>query len=287
MPHCVACNRWVSARWRRCPWCRHWTGRLQKPGDAPLDSELRALAALGITAGFWISFFGTAFLDEQPTLGGGMILVGATLLSASGGLLVHKIGYGVALLTWGAVLAALSSNALEDPKSALLGCAVPALAILVFLLRWRQLNAHLSGDDVPRPPIVPHRFGPGRCERCGQPGASVRAPVWVASFGFIAVRNIGITREVCVRHGRLHALPATLATAIFGWWSIWGVFWTPHALYDNLLEGGTANTDLDMLNARQQSGWRHLAPPFAAIAGGLLFPVLAQKAWDHVVTSLT
>src|SRR5208283_2092775 len=46
------------------------------------------------------------------------------------------------------------------------------------------------------------------------------------------------------RSPALGSLPDTLTTLVFGWWSLWGFFWTIEALIGNLTGGRDATQEL-------------------------------------------
>lgn len=82
--------------------------------------------------------------------------------------------------------------------------------------------------------------------------------------------SYSIARPRCLPHARLAAIPASLITLTLGWWSPWGLFWTPDALYDNLMFGGIVTED-GIADAEKISriGWFRFVLPLLAIAAGL------------------
>jgi hypothetical protein len=100
----------------------------------------------------------------------------------------------------------------------------------------------------------------------------VRAPVYVLSFGFAAVQNVGVFRPVCLEHARRRAVLAGLVSLVLGWWSPWGLFWTPNALWDDFVEGGVEADDEARRHAEQRAriGWRAGLPAVAGVVGMFL-----------------
>lgn len=86
---------------------------------------------------------------------------------------------------------------------------------------------------------------------------------------FVALMTHGIPRPRCLPHARVAAIPATLVTFALGWWSIWGLFWTPDALYDNIVHGGTETPEgTEAAEQIARIGWfRYLLPGIAFVAG--------------------
>jgi hypothetical protein len=97
------------------------------------------------------------------------------------------------------------------------------------------LNRTLDDAAVPNPPDP---LAGDECRVCGERGSEIVAPAWCFSFIWLAARQIGRPRRLCPHHARLYALPAVFVSGILGWWSIWGLFWTPAALLQNLVDGG-------------------------------------------------
>ncbi|RKG91895.1 hypothetical protein D7V88_08250 [Corallococcus terminator] len=224
--------------------------------------------------------FGAAlalYLNDHPLPA---VLLGlyAGLLLASHLLLpCFTLAWHVAQGLWGVgVLASLAFFPLGFAEVAVFA-ATPVL-VAAAMWRWRRpLLARLAGETPTRkePPLRPNRWG--GCEVCGDSNARVVAPVWCASMLVVTTRWTGTFHRLCSHHALLRALPATLCSALVGWWGIpWGMIWTPLALYQNVVEGGVeeeldggAERDAqDPLHGR----WESYLPPMAIAVGLVAVP---------------
>lgn len=281
---CQQCERWVAPRWHRCPWCKRWTGAQRRPTDETFDAELQAFAAMGVASSLWIGLFGVATCEARPVLGACALAIAVAMLSSSFLMLALPTAYWVACGAWTALLVSMVPAALAAPR---IGAPALVLPLLISAALWARspvLRARIAGQlpasAAPRRPG--HRSG--HCERCDAPAAVVRAPLWVFSAVFVAFRTTGLARELCPRHAVLSAVPATLVTALFGWWSIWGLWWTPMALWANLVDGGASHESFDdSAGLRRRIGWRWMLPELAVVTGLLLFPLSAMQAAEVLV----
>jgi hypothetical protein len=119
---------------------------------------------------------------------------------------------------------------------------IVVVPIAISIKLWRvgdRLAAYLKGslDDASDLPRTDPLSG-DTCLVCGERGCEIVAPQWCFSFVYAAVRQLGRPRRLCPHHARLYALPALVVSGIVGWWSIWGLFWTPATLLQNVVDGG-------------------------------------------------
>ncbi|NTX04533.1 MULTISPECIES: hypothetical protein [Myxococcus] len=278
MLRCNDCSRPVAARWPRCRWCRAVRHRPYGTEVAILDAWLDTLRNFG--ASLSLPLAGAAvglYLDDQP-LSAALLGLYAVLMLVSHLLLPwFALSWHVAQGLWGlGVLTSLGFITMGLAETAVFA-ALPVM-VSVAMLKWRApLLARLAGS-TPEPKQAPRRPSRwGGCEVCGESNARVVAPVWCVSMLVVTTRWTGEFHRLCGHHALLRALPATLCSALVGWWGIpWGMFWTPLALYQNVVEGGVeedpnqydARVSADPLHGR----WESYLPPMAMALGLLGIP---------------
>lgn len=262
MTRCGSCERLILPRWRRCPWCKRWSGQPHMADAEGLEAELHSLALVGAVTSVGVGFFAAAFYDGSPLWFWSLASFAVSLLICSGLLLMFAVAVDLAVLlhaVWlGVAFWAGSSGAL-----------LPAFVVAFALVRRRHLRALIKGS----PEI--HGWKPptsdlSRCVHCGAPAAGLLSARWVVSAVLMAAMSYNFPRPRCLHHARLAAIPATLVTLVLGWWSPWGLFWTPNALYDNLMFGGIV-TEEGTADAEKVSriGWFRFALPGLAFAAGV------------------
>ncbi len=202
---------------------------------------LRGFAYFGVPLGLWVIFAGIVVAYHSAGRAFLLVSFGAALSLANLGLLWHPLSWRAAEILWTVGAAGSIVWFWTSPLSTIMFFTCVSLIPLAAMIAHRKpMLARLSGSapaewEAPASAIP----DPGPCDWCGNPRSTVRAPLWCMSALFVSLRRPGRARNVCVTHARIRALPATLFSAVFGWWGIpWGFIWTPMAILDNLLEGG-------------------------------------------------
>jgi curved DNA-binding protein CbpA len=76
------------------------------------------------------------------------------------------------------------------------------------------------------------------CEKCGRIDSTLRVSATWRVYSFINYsRKSPTVKIVCCRCRLKESLAASAVTVLFGWWSIWGFFWTLEALFNNARGG--------------------------------------------------
>ena len=119
----------------------------------------------------------------------------------------------------------------------------------------------------------PARYKPIYCSRCNCVSAMPRYRVFYSVVGYI----FGATKRphqgiFCARCETIVALRATAITAVFGWWSIHGFFWSIEAILKNLV-GGPSFLEQDVRLLAYQAGY------FAAVGKRALARAVAGRAY--------
>jgi tetratricopeptide (TPR) repeat protein len=85
------------------------------------------------------------------------------------------------------------------------------------------------------PPREPPNFC---CKKCGRTDSTLRVSATWRVYSFINYsRKSPTVKILCGRCRVKESLAANAVTVFFGWWSIWGFFWTLEALYKNACGG--------------------------------------------------
>jgi hypothetical protein len=265
---CPSCDRRVIERWRRCPSCQALLpSAYRHRRDA--EEALTFLAWLGLAVSGFMALAATVFYLQ----GEGPVWV----LSAAA---VFFLGAHACLkwwawallpvrLAWPALALAILFVLWPTPLMALLVASLPLAVSLKLALIGGRLSAYVdgtlerdAGEDAPTDLLTGDQ-----CRRCGERGASIVAPMWCVSMVFITSRYPGPPHLLCPFHARVAALPATLTSALAGWWGIpSGLLWTPVVLWQNLADGGVhldRQAALEQLAAEREGplsiGWRDIA----------------------------
>ncbi|MCB1049670.1 MAG: hypothetical protein H6510_02085 [Acidobacteria bacterium] len=107
--------------------------------------------------------------------------------------------------------------------------------------------------------------GPTICEICGSnQGTAVK---WTKVFSLINVSMLRSKQQVlCGKHILIEVVPKQIVTGIFGWWGIFGFFWTLGAIFENA--AALAKSPL--------KGLAYLSPFMAlALPGGLIYLIVS------------
>lgn len=276
-PRCVSCERPVALRWRKCPWCKRWTGSSHDPAHPWLDGRLDALRAFGMPVALWIGFLAVLAWLEHPRVGLALALYAAALALAHMLLPWHAAGWRAAEVLWasGAILAAI---ALRRTGWAATFALMPVAVLALLLASRRRMLARLEGRPIPAFRLPRNAFPErGPCASCGDRGAEVVAPLYCLSAIFVTARQHGRFRNLCLTCARIRAIPATLVSLFVGWWGFpWGLVWTPQVVIDNLTRGGVTLESSELAALRSQealSDGGGRAAGAAIVLGLVAFPI--------------
>jgi len=130
-------------------------------------------------------------------------------------------------------------------------------------------------------------FEPIVCSKCGCVSAQPRYKVYYLVFSYIyGSYKKPFNGIYCNKCELKVSIPVSLATILFGWWGIYGFFWTLHAVASNLFGGWN-----DEVNARlqahqaiyfDQQGKKDLAMAAAAKAIELIEKIKNNKDEDLI-----
>lgn len=129
----------MLARWRRCLWCKRWTGQTHLKGEEALTAELHAFATVGIVSSVAFLFWGAAFCDSNRALFWGAEAYGLILLLSSVVALALPVALDIAL----ALNLALLGYAFSGPHY---GGLIAALVVSFATARRKPLRGLLLGS---------------------------------------------------------------------------------------------------------------------------------------------
>jgi hypothetical protein len=264
---CPNCARIVLERWRRCPSCSTLLPRAYA-GSRELDVALDQLSMIGVVAaGFGL--LACAVLAIEGSTGWAWL---AGSISALGALIHVVLRFSASAwrpvrVLWSLLTFSTIALLWGQPRLAFAAASVPATVTLWLLVHAPRLAAR-ARERRPDPRL--ERLYAERCTVCNSAEARLVAPMWVISAVFVTVRRPGAPDVLCPTHARLKAIPATVVSALLGWWGIpWGLLWTPGVLVQNLSGGGVEldrGSAVDVLEELQEG-------PLAVRATSLLVAV--------------
>jgi len=272
---CAQCNRPVAIRWRRCKWCKSWTGLPRNPSDPFVDRKLDGFRSFGLWIGVWTGLAAVVLGLEHPLRGALIGVFGLAIVIAHVLIVWHPVGWRAAEVLWGVAAVVLAITLRADVVAASMALFPLAALGLMLLYRSRAL-ARLEGKPAGFEPrsAVPE---PGPCAWCGRRETEIVAPLWCLSAGWLTWRFPGRLRNLCLWHARLAAAPAFLATALVGWWGIpWGLLWTPRVLFHDLETGGVIAGSRELSELRTEEateGGSDLASGVGFLAGLAVVPL--------------
>lgn len=232
-----------------------------------LDAELHSFAALSITTGLGVAGFGAATLDGPPLVAALTMTLGALLFGGGVGSFVSARAFDLAAVGW-VLLLGLACWVRDGWVVAV----VPAMAVWFALIRRSFMRGRLRAVPEALGFVATPTLDLHHCEVCGAAAHGLIAPRVTVSWGFGSALLHFRFRVRCLKHARLRAVPASVISAVFGWWGLRGLVRTPRAIFDNVTEGGVHADDAAVEAAEQEArlGWRAGLPVLVAV-GGLIF----------------
>jgi hypothetical protein len=136
----------------------------------------------------------------------------------------------------------------------------------------KDSTANRTASTKVRPESAPPNFF---CEKCGHTDSTLRISATFRVYSFINYsRKSPTVKILCGRCRVKESLAASTITVFFGWWSVWGIFWTLEALFHNAHGGEQrAENNAALLNALGYQLYRTGRPQeaYEALAAALKF----------------
>jgi hypothetical protein len=276
---CPSCARLTVLRNRRCIRCGALLPFAYLRRD-DLEHRIDLLAVAGIAAALVLLGGAALVWFEHPTRG---LIVGAVAFAIGISHLLtrwFRTAWTIALAAWTALVVTAAMLLREDKALAAIAAVACFCALTFVQLVYRRLVPYLDGERLEERAVA-ETSDDGLCAHCTERATQAVAPLWCVSLLFMTSVTIGKPKRLCLAHARRNAIPASVFSAVFGWWGFpWGLVRTPEVIWRNLSAGG-APVDSDVarglyeIERTGQAGWLNFFPGVRskpiAVLGLLLF----------------
>jgi hypothetical protein len=234
---CASCERRTIARRQRCLRCQRLMPFAYVRNKA-VEQQLDLLSLFGIAAALVLLGGAVMLWFERPEPAIALATIAAAVGLSHALLRWFLTAWKTTAIAWTTLLVFAAIELRNDVLLAIVAASGCFFVVTFVMLVYRRLGSYLRGQRI-ETEVAPEAPAHGQCARCGRRAPQAVAPLWCVSLLFMTSVTIGKPKFLCAVHARINAIPATLFSAVFGWWGLpWGLIRTPYVLWQNASSGG-------------------------------------------------